>query len=66
MEADISVIVDVDPDEAELLISLAEMLLKDWYVERHNREKRLKQLTEAAKNKAEKKALPKPEPGGSA
>ncbi len=61
MEADISVIIDVDPDEADLLINLAEMLLKEWYVERHNRETRLKQLTEtAAQKKAEQEALPKP------
>lgn len=61
MEADINVIVDVDPDEAELLIDLAEMLLEEWYVERHNREERLKKLAEAAEQKkADKKALPKP------
>lgn len=32
MEADINVIVDVDPDEAELLIGLIETLLFEWYV----------------------------------
>lgn len=60
MEADVNVIVDVDPDEAELLIKLAEMLLKDWYVEQHNREEQFKQLAKtAAQKKADKKALPK-------
>jgi len=41
MEADINVIVDVDPDEATLLISLIETLLADWYISRHNREERM-------------------------
>jgi hypothetical protein len=35
------VIVDVDPDEARLLLSLIEMLFTDWYVARHKRRERL-------------------------
>jgi hypothetical protein len=34
MEKDINVIVDVDPNEAALLIGLVETLLKEWYVAR--------------------------------
>ena len=34
MEKDINVIVDVDPDEAAQLISLIEILIKDWYITR--------------------------------
>jgi hypothetical protein len=40
MEADINVIVDVDPEEATLLISLIETLLTDWYIARHNHPRR--------------------------
>lgn len=44
MEGDVNVIVDVEPDEAGLLISLIEMLLKEWYVERHNKQMRLQEI----------------------
>lgn len=37
MEADINVIVDVDPEEAQILIGLIEQLFQDWYVARHKR-----------------------------
>lgn len=39
MEKDINVIVDIDPQEAEKLIKLIELLINDWYVARHNQEK---------------------------
>lgn len=52
MEADINVVVDVDPGEAQQLIELIEMLFKDWYVERDNRQKRLKALKDTADQKA--------------
>ncbi len=41
MEKDINVIVDVDPNEAELLIGLIELLLKETYVAREERRERL-------------------------
>lgn len=56
MENDINVIVDVDPDEAEMLIGLLELLLQEWYVERHERKLRVEAITALA---AEKKALKK-------
>jgi hypothetical protein len=37
MEKDINVIVDVEPDEAQLLVELTEILLKDWYVAREQK-----------------------------
>lgn len=55
MEKDINVVVDVDPGEAQQLIELIEMLFKDWYVARDNRQKRL----EALKSTAEQKAIAK-------
>lgn len=56
MENDINVIVDVDPDEAEMLIGLLELLIQEWYVERHERQLRVEAITALA---AEKKALKK-------
>jgi uncharacterized protein (UPF0147 family) len=54
MEKDINIIVDVEPEEAQLLIGLIEQLVDDWYVDRENRRVRseaLKALAEAKKNK---------------
>ena len=59
MEKDIDVIVDVDQDEAKLLLELIEQLFDDWYVTRHKRKERLKTITDLALVKAElKKAGP--------
>lgn len=46
MEADVDVIVDVDADEAQILIELIESLLQDWYVERHKRQQRFALTTQ--------------------
>jgi hypothetical protein len=46
MEKDINVIVDVDPAEAQVLIELLELLVKDWYIVRHDRAERLKAIVE--------------------
>lgn len=51
MEKDINLIVDVDPDEAELLIGLVETLFKDWYVLREERKARMNSLIAAAEAK---------------
>ncbi|MBT3548225.1 MAG: DUF4145 domain-containing protein [Flavobacterium sp.] len=53
MEKDINLIVDVDPKEAALLINLIEVLIKDWYIHRHERELMLKSVIEVADVKAE-------------
>lgn len=52
MDKDVNIIVDVEPDEAELLISLVENLFDSLYVARHRREEGLKKLqsTVAAKS----------------
>jgi hypothetical protein len=44
MEKDVNIIVDVEPGEAEKLIWLIELLLKDWYVRKHEREERLLEI----------------------
>lgn len=48
MEKDINVIVDVDPNEAELLIGLIERLLEDWYIAREKRRTSMTALIDAA------------------
>jgi hypothetical protein len=60
MEKDINLIIDVDPNEAALLINLIETLMKDWYINKHEREERLKSIVAAGKRKvAQKKGAPK-------
>lgn len=54
MEADIDLIVDVDPGEAQVLIDLIESLIEDWYVESHKRAKRFGAAVAVA---AEKQAV---------
>ena len=39
MEKDTNVIVDIDPDEANSLIQLIELLMKEWYINREERKK---------------------------
>jgi len=59
MEADINVIVDVDPNEAQLLIELGELLFDEWYVARAARTERLAKLKAIAADKKEQKQAPK-------
>ncbi len=51
MEKDINVIVDVEPEEAELLLNLIEMLLEDWYILREERKNRLHKIVQTGKQK---------------
>lgn len=51
MEKDINVIIDVDPQEAEKLISLIEILVEDWYISRQNKEDRLKMIVAIGQEK---------------
>jgi len=55
MEKEIDIIVDVEPDEAQLLINLIEILIQDWYVVRHQREERLKHVIAVAVTKQEER-----------
>ena len=38
MEKDTSLIVDINPDEAKMLLNLIELLLEKWYIGRHDEE----------------------------
>lgn len=55
MEKDIDLIVDVDPNEAQVLIELVEMLFDEWYVARHQRQERLGRIKNIAETKQEAK-----------
>lgn len=57
MEKDINIIVDVEPQEANLLIQLIELLLQEWYINKHEREKKLKLIVDVAKNKTNGKGM---------
>lgn len=37
MEKDTDVIIDIDPNEANTLIQLIELLIKEWYINREER-----------------------------
>ena len=56
MEQDINLIIDVDPGEAQTLIGLIEMLLEDWYVDRHDRAERVEAVIGVAETKADAKS----------
>lgn len=51
MEKDINLIVDVDSNEAELLINLIETLFQDWYINREERKKRLQSIVDIGSQK---------------
>ena len=55
MEKDINVIIDVDENEAEILISLLDILLQNWYIEKHNKEEQLKRIKAIADTKDQQK-----------
>lgn len=56
MENDINLIVPVEPEEADLLIGLVELLFEEWYVARHRRQERLEKIKGAAQSKQDIKA----------
>lgn len=51
MEKDINVIVDVDPEEAQVLIELIESLFDEWYVAQHKRQLRFEKVGNVAAQK---------------
>ncbi|EHU5198915.1 TPA: DUF4145 domain-containing protein [Vibrio vulnificus] len=55
MEKDINLIIDVEPQEAQLLTGLIEILIKDWYVTRQERQIHLESIIGVAGQKAEAK-----------
>jgi hypothetical protein len=60
MEKDINLIVDVEPNEADMLLRLIEVLLQEWYVNRYEREQHMQKVIAAAKAKDVQKTDSKP------
>ena len=55
MEKDINLIIDVDSNEAKLLIGLIETLINDWYIVKQKRKERMEKIIAAAKIKQKNK-----------
>jgi hypothetical protein len=60
MEKDIDVIIPVDPEEAQILIDLIEILFEEWYVAREKLQTKFAALKATAEKKRALKELPKP------
>jgi len=56
MEKDVNLIIDVDPEEAGLLIWLIETLFEEWYIVRHEKELKMKAIVKLAQNKKEEQS----------
>lgn len=55
MEKDVNMIIDVDPSEAQVLISLIEMLMKEWYIAEYERKQKIATIISIANDKESKK-----------
>lgn len=55
MESDINSIVDVDPNEAEKLLKLIELLINKWYIARYDEEELLNDITGISNNKKQQR-----------
>lgn len=65
MGKDVNLIVDIEPNEASLLIGVIELLLEEWYVRRHERGEHVKKVIAlGAAKKAAKKATPATDASG--
>lgn len=51
MGKDVNVIIDVDPDEAQKLLKLIELLIDKWYIARHDEENLLSEIVSIADDK---------------
>jgi len=51
MEKDVNTIIDIDEEEAAILIKLLEDLFQDWYIDRHEREERNMKIQQIAQAK---------------
>lgn len=51
MEKDVNLIIDVEPDEANKLLQLIELLLEKWYISRHEEDELCKSIVAIADKK---------------
>lgn len=59
MEKDVNLIIDVDEEEAGLLIWLIETLFEEWYIAKHDKELKMKAIVTLAQDKKEAKQISK-------
>lgn len=55
MEKDVNTIIDIDEGEAEKLIKLIELLIEQWYVDRHEQEELYSKLIDINEQKQEER-----------
>lgn len=58
-EADVNLIIDIDPDDAVKIIKVIELLIKQWYIERHEQQKLYSEVTSLSDEKCSQKSNPK-------
>lgn len=58
-EADVNLIIDIDPDDAVKIIKVIELLIKQWYIERHEQQKLYSEVTSLSDEKSSQKSNPK-------
>ena len=50
-EKDLNIIVDIEPNEAHMLLKFIELLMQKWYIERHDNEQLLQDILDLDKDK---------------
>ena len=55
MEADVNVNVSIEPEEAQILIELIEILFDEWYIAQHKREEKFNKVKELGVQKKQEK-----------
>lgn len=56
-EKDIELILDIEPGEAKLMISLIEFFIQNWYIKRHDEEEMMNEIINIAEQKDKAKNL---------
>ncbi len=64
MEKDVNLMIDVDSEEAGLLVGLIETLFTEWYIARHDRDERMKAIVKVATDKKAEKKTAQPKKTG--
>lgn len=58
MEKDINLIIEIEYDEAQILIELIEQLIEEWYIANHEKNERLNKIISIGENKKNIKKAP--------
>jgi hypothetical protein len=57
MEQDVNVVIDIEPEEAEKLIWLVELLIEQWYIRKHETELKLAEIKGIGDSKVDTKKI---------